>query len=178
MKKFSNQKPELPKTEMKDKIIDFEAVEKMRVAVYDKNEKGEQCLEVDFHFDTPQAEWDNSITLKLRNNLYKINNIAYKMPSGFEPLSPFYEVAIARAREFTRHTKSNLHNKLGKRYPDRYYTIPCTYVSYDPITTTGLLQITYPFINAAGESDVMSNYQCIEFEMDAKGKGLDFTWIS
>jgi len=177
MKKFTNQKPELPKTEMKDKIINFEAVEKMRVAVYDKNDKGEHCFEVDFHFDSPQSEWDNSTSLKLRNNLYKINNIAYKMPSGFEDLSQFYEVAIERARELTRYTKSNLHNKLGKRYQDRYYTIPCTYVSYDPITDTGILQITQPVIDENGEVDVMSNYQCIEFEMDSAGKGLKYTWI-
>lgn len=181
MKKFTNQATELPKTEMKDKIINFDQVEKMRVAVY-KNDHmdkmGKYTCEVDFHFDQPQEEWDKSLTLKLRNNLYKLNNIAYKMPSGFEDLSDFYKTAIEQSRQFKKHTSSDLHNKLGKRYPDRYYTIPCTYVSYDPATQTGILQITMPVLTSTGEVDVDSNYQCIEFELDKVGRGMQYTWIS
>ena len=177
IKQFSNKKPELPKTQMKDKIINLAQVDKMKVSVFDRKANGYQTLEVDFHFTSPQEEWNGHDVLKLRNELYKINNIAYKMPSGFEAFTPFYELAVQRAREFKTYTSSDLHNKLGKKYPDRYYTIPCTYVSYDPATKTGILQITMPFINADNEIDVLTNYQCIDFGLDVRGKGVDYTWI-
>lgn len=178
IKKFTNKKPELPKTEMKDKIINLAQVEKMKITVYDPKANGHQTLEVDFHFDSPQAEWNGHEVLKLRNELYKINNIAYKMPTGFEEFTPFYELAVQRAREFKTYTGSDLHNKLGKKYPDRYYTIPFTYASYDPVTKTGILQITMPFINTDDQIDVLTHYQCIDFELEVRGKGVNYTWIS
>ena len=167
------------KTPMANKIIDFDEVKQMRIAVYDNATEGKPYVcEVDFHFDTPQAAWGNVTTLKLRNNLYKLNNIAYKMPTGHEDFQPFYERAIEECRAFKKHTGADFHNKLGKRYPDRYYTIPGVMVSYDPVTKSGQLQITLPVINKYNDVDVEENYQCIDFEMqENNGKNLDWTWI-
>ncbi len=178
MKKFTQKKVGITKTPMADKIINYDEVEKMRIAVY-ANSGSEKPLvaEVDFHFTTPQSTWGNQTVLKLRNDLYKLNNVAYKTPTGFDHAQEFYDRAVTRAREFKKYTSSDLHNKLGKRYPDRYYTIPFNYMSYDPKTKTGILQITHPFINSEDQVDTTTNYQCIEFELDQQGKGLEFTWL-
>ena len=174
MKKFKKQSQgTIEKTPMIDKLIDFDLVEKMRVAVYDTS----LTAEVDFHFSTPQPEWENKAVVKLRNNLYKINNIAYKVPADFQDAEPFYEMAVARAREFKKYTNSDFHNKLGKRFPDRYYTVPFTFFSYDPTTKTGILQITNPIVTSTGKVDYTTEYQDIEFELNYEGNGLRFGWL-
>ena len=176
MKKFQQvKKPTIEKTPMKDRYINFDQVEKMRVAVYENEDNF--VMEVDFHFTGKQQEWDGENVVKLRNALYKINNIAYKMPSGFEDAQDFYDAAVKEARAFKKYTSSDLHNKLGRRYPDRYYTIPFLFVSYDPKTKTGKLQFTNPIFNDDETIDCLSEYQCIDFELDMKGKGLEFCWI-
>lgn len=181
MKQFkqANKASQAPaKTPMAEKVIDFDYVEKMRIAIYQNvgTETPPVC-EVDFHFTTPQKDWDNTMTLKLRNNLYKINNIAYKNPAGFEYFDPFYTQAIASARAFKKKHGVDLHNKLGKKYPDRYYTIPGLFVSYDNVLNCGEFQITEAQIETDDTVDVMKNYQCIPFELDQEGKGIQFTWI-
>lgn len=176
MKKFKQvdeavTKPD--KTPMADKIINFEEVESIRIAVY-HNSETPYVGEVIFNFASPQKEWDNATDLKLRNNLYKLNNIAYKMPADFQDAEPFYSKAVARAREFKKYTNSDMNNKLGIRFPDRYYTIPFTFMSYDPRTKTGILQITQPTILSDGTVDCLANYQVIDFELDKQGKGLNY----
>lgn len=95
------------KTPMAEKVIDFESVEKMRVAVYPNvgSEKPPVC-EVDFHFSSPQKDWDNTMTLKLRNNLYKINNIAYKNPAGFEAFDPFLYTSNSMCKNIQKAPRS------------------------------------------------------------------------
>ena len=166
------------KTPMAEKVIDFDAVEKMRVAIYPNiNSETPPVCEVDFHFKTPQKDWDNTMTLKLRNNLYKINNIAYKNPAGFQYFDPFYTKAVQVARAFKKRHGVDLHNKLGKKYPDRYYTIPGLFVSYDDKLKCGEFQITEAEIQADDSVDVLKNYQCIPFELDQEGKNVLFGWI-
>lgn len=178
MKKFTQKEVGITKTPMADKFIDFDQVEKMRIAIYANNTSEKPYVaEVDFYFTSPQAAWENKTDLKLRNDLYKLNNIAYKVPSDFASAQPFYDMAVECARKFKRYTGSDLHNKLGKRYPDRYYTIPYTYISYDPVTKSGVLQITLPFINDKDEIDYTTNYQAIEFQLDKVGNGLEYTWL-
>ena len=164
---------------MKNKIINFDEVEKIRVAIYPNKNNPEkpQVAEVDFHFTVPQPEWDNEIVLKLRNDLYKLNNIAYKVPSDFKEFQPFYDKAVANARDFKKYTGSDLHNKLGKKYPDRYYTIAYTYLSYDPVTKSGILQVAEPKITDSGVIEFEDNFQSIPFELDKTGRGMEYTWI-
>lgn len=179
MKKFTQKQVSITKTQMKNKIINFDEVEKIRIAVFDNKNVREKppVAEVDFYFTKKQPEWDDQLVIKLRNDLYKLNNIAYKVPSDFADAQPFYDQAVKVAREFKRHTNSDLHNKLGKRYPDRYYTIPFTYLSYDPVTKSGILQVTEPFIDKNDNIDYTTNYQAIDFELDQVGKGIEFTWL-
>lgn len=179
MKKFVNKTVSISKTQMIDKLIYMDDLEKMRVAVYpNEGKEGGPVVEIDFHFTKPQAIWDNVTELKLRNGFYKLNNIAYQVPADFQDAQPFYNLAIKRSREFKKYTNSDLHCKLGKRYPDRYYTVPYNYVSYDPNTKTGILQITEPVLKADGTFNWEENYQCIDFEMNYAGNNLDYTWLS
>ena len=99
------------------------------------------------------------------------------MPAGFEDAEPFYEMAVARARDFKKYTSSDFHNKLGKRFPDRYYTVPFTFFSYDPNTHTGILQVTNPVVGNDGVVDYSTGYQAIEFELDNEGNGLRYAWF-
>lgn len=176
MKKFQQVKtPTIEKTPMKDRYVNFEQVEKMRIAVYENEDN--YVMEVDFHFTEKQDEWDGEKIVKLRNALYKINNIAYKMPSGFELAQDFYDTAVKEARAFKKKHNADLHNKLGRRYPDRYYTIPFLFVSYDPHTKSGILQITNPIFNDDETIDCLSEYQKIDFELNKQGKGMEYVWI-
>jgi hypothetical protein len=179
MKKFKQKQVSISKTQMKNKIINFDQVEKIRVAIYSNAHSMEKphVAEVDFHFTEKQSEWEDQTVVKLRNDLYKLNNIGYKVPADFKDAQPFYDMAVQEARKFKRRTNSDLHNKLGKRYPDRYYTIPFTYLSYDPVTESGILQITDPLVLPCGTIDFTTNYQSIDYELDKEGRGMKYTWI-
>lgn len=180
MKQFKQTKktPTPSKTPMANKLIDFDQIKEMRIAVYDNSQEAKPYVcEVDFHFEQPQSEWNNQTTVKLRNQLYKINNIAYKMPAGHDDFQLFYEKAVEQCRAFKKHTSADFHNKLGIKY-ERYYTIPGLMISYDPVTKSGIFQITQPEI-VQDTIDVMQNFTTIEFELDeSNGSNLSWTFIS
>jgi hypothetical protein len=183
MKIFKQTKktPKPSKTEMAMKVINFAEVNEMRVAVYDNTHLPEPkpfVCEVDFHFDNPQVHWNNQTVVKLRNQLYKINNIAYKLPSGFDYFEDFYERAFQECRSFKTKTNTDFHNKLGVKMPDRYYTVPGLMVSYDPVTKTGILQITEATVNRDNVAESMKNYQKIDFELvETNNNNLNWSYI-
>lgn len=163
-------------TPIANKIIETPEVKGMRLGVF-HNAGGKYTAEVDFNFDDIQDGWKSN-EVKLRNDLYKLNNIAYKMPANFEWAEQWYENAVKRAREFTKHYNSNLHNKLGFAVKgERYYTIPFTYFSYCPVTRMALLQISAP-IDVNGSIDFYKNHAEIEIELDKEGaRNLHYAWV-
>ena len=122
--------------------IDTPNLDQFRVGVYN-NEDG-YTVDVDFTFTTPQAGWGQGQDIKLRNNLHKINNIAYKQPAELEFASAWYKHAVEQARAFGKRHNSNLHTKLGFQFKNRFHTVPYTYFSYCGLTHDFLLQCSIP----------------------------------
>jgi hypothetical protein len=122
--------------------IDTQNLDQFRVGVYD-NPDG-FTVDVDFAFSTPQAGWGMGQEVKLRNNLHKINNIAYKQPAVLEFANEWYKSAVEQARAFGKRHSSNMHTKLGFKFKDRFHTVPYTYFSYCSTTHDFLLQVSIP----------------------------------
>lgn len=122
--------------------VDTPALDQFRVGVYHNPDRF--TVDVDFTFSKPQAGWGMGQEVKLRNNLHKINNIAYKQPAELQFASEWYNHAVEQARLFGKHHNSNLHTKLGFRFKDRFHTVPYTYFSYCSTTYDFLLQVTIP----------------------------------
>ena len=122
--------------------IDTGRLDQFRVGVYHNPDKF--TVDVDFVFETPQAGWGCGQEVKLRNNLYKINNIAYKQPAQLAFANEWYGHAVEKAKAFGKYHNSNLHTKLGFQFKDRFHTVPYTYFSYCSTTYDFLLQVTIP----------------------------------
>ena len=148
-------------TQIKDKLIDPDCVSSMRLAVYHNTHKN-YVAEVDVDFKTVDPEWGDSV--KLRNDLYTLQNIQYKLPSGWRDLQPWYELAIQRAKTFADTHGEDYHCKLGKKW-ERWYTIPCTFFSYAPSEKLALLQLSIPTDQGLFDAHVE-----IEVELEHSGK--------
>ena len=152
--------------------IDTTQIDQMRVGVYHNADVF--TAEVIFDFVKMQPAWGD-VQVKLRNNLHKINNIAYKQPAQLTFANEWYQHAVKRAKEFGKYTNSNLHTKLGYRFEQRYHTIPYTYFSYDPNTKSFLLQASIPDNN----EDEFTNHLELEGDLTLTGKrGLHYDWFS
>jgi hypothetical protein len=147
MKKFNPIK-KIPQTTVPimQCCLDTEDLDQFRIAIYDNSNKDGKLdtVEIDFVFNTPQQGWGKSQKVKLRNDLYRINNIAYKQPAALQFAQVWYDHAITQARAFGKKHNSNLHTKLGFQFHNRYHTIPYTFFSYCSVTHEFLLQISIP----------------------------------
>ena len=160
-----------------DYLIETPKLDQIRLAVFDNN-KTKQCYSADitFQFTGIVDGWkDTQITIQ--NDLYRMNNIAYKMPASFDFAKEWYEHAIARSRQFIKHTRSNLCTKLGYKFKgDGYKTIPFTWFNYDPTTHLGLLQVSFPIINSDDSIDFFANHVELELELKQKNSG-NLRWV-
>lgn len=153
--------------------IDTTQIEQMRVGVYENTDVF--TAEVIFDFATAQSGWGGENQVKLRNNLHKINNIAYKQPAQLTFANEWYQHAVKRSKEFGKYTNSNLHTKLGYRFEQRYHTIPYTYFSYDPVTKSFLLQVSIP----DNDENEFKHHMELEGDLTLTGKrNLVYDWFS
>lgn len=162
-------------TPIADYAIDTSQIDSMRLGVF-HNEGGVYTAQVTCQCTHLQAGW-NSDMVEIRNNLHKINNIAYKMPAEFDFAEAWYDHVIARSREFKKYTQTDLHTKLGYRFNSRYHTVPYTWFSYDPNTDLALLQMTMPE-EVDGKPDFFKNHMEVEIELDQRGaRNLHYVWV-
>ena len=162
-----------PKTQtpIAQMCIDTTEVTAMNVGVYHNPNKFTAQLQIDFA--KPQKGWGTD-RVTLVNDLYKINNIAYKMPADFDFAKEWYDAVILKSREFTKYTGSNLHTKMGYRFNSNYHTIPYTWMSYDPNTNLCKVYLTIP--DKTG--DDFTNHVEVECTLDKVGeKNLHFCWL-
>ena len=171
IKKFQKiEKKVNTQTPIFNKCIETTQLSGMKLGVFHNDTN--YTAQVEFAFNDIQEGWQSQ-EVKLTNNLYQMNNIAYKMPVEFSFADKWYEHAIQKGRAFTKLTKSNYHTKLGYRFDNRYYTIPYTWFSYDPNTNLALLQVTIPDVN----EHEFTNHVELEMELDMIGaKGLHYAY--
>ena len=167
------------KIAVSDYLIETEKLDQIRLAVYDNSATKKNCYTADviFQFDSIVEGWkDTNITVQ--NDLYKQNNIAYKLPAEFDFAKPWYSHVIDRSRSFVKHTGSDLCTKLGYKFKgDSYKTIPYTWFNYDPNTNLALLQVANPTIDADDNIDWFSNHIEIELNLNNTGKNnLRWAW--
>ena len=161
-------------TPISDKVVDTTAVRSIKLGVF--HNEDHLTAQIEFGFDVEQQGWQTD-TVKLTNNLSKLNNIAYKMPADFDWAKKWYDGVIGKCREFKKYTGSDYHTKLGYRFHSRYHTIPFTWFSYDPVTHLGLLQVSIPEERPDGSIDFFKNHVELQLTLDTKGaKDLQYTW--
>ena len=161
-----------------NKLINTAELIRFRLGVFNNpNKNNKYTADVIFNFSDMQDGWKtNEVTLT--NDLYKLNNIAYKMPAEFDFGKEWYDAAILRSRQFAKHTNSFLCTKMGFRFPgDSYKTIPFTWFNYDPVTNLVLLQVSAPIIREDDSIDFWTNHVEYETELKQEGKGMRYQWV-
>ena len=171
-----NTKQHKTPTPVADMWIELRQVKQIRVGVYSNTH-----LDGKGPVGDVIIKYKDDTTRNLKADLSKWQNIFYKLPSQYQGLNPWYDSAFAKAKAWGKKHGANLHCKPGLRCDigegERYHTMPCILMSYDPAMKMAFLQIATPAVQANDTQVTFNEYTELEIELVREGKQtLIYDW--